>query len=49
MALRLQKELDDANVKLSKAEEAAKFPTSKKKSPMLGSLGKAASGVGVSR
>lgn len=48
MSLSLQKELDETNLKLSKAEEAAKLPTTKKKAPMLGSIGKFPSSDGVS-
>lgn len=47
VSLRLQKELDETNIKLGKAEEAAKLPATKKKAPMLGSIGKFPSGEGV--
>lgn len=47
VSLRLQKELDETNDKLTKAEEAAKLPATKKKAPMLGSIGKMPSTDGV--
>lgn len=48
VSISLQKELDETNLKLSKAEEAAKLPTTKKKAPMLGAIGKFSSNDGVS-
>lgn len=48
VSISLQKELDETNMKLSKAEEAAKLPTTKKKAPMLGTIGKFPSSDGVS-
>lgn len=48
VSLRLQKDLDEANQRLSKAEDG-KTPTGKKKAPMLGSIGKNSSTDGVSK
>lgn len=48
VSLRLQKELNETNDRLAKAEEAAKLPSTKKKAPMLGSIGKFPSSDGVS-
>lgn len=48
VSITLQKELDETNLKLSKAEEAAKLPATKKKAPMLGAIGKLSSSDGVS-
>lgn len=47
VSISLQKELEETNLKLSKAEEAAKLPTTKKKAPMLGAIGKFSSSDGV--
>lgn len=48
VSLSLQKELNETNDRLTKAEEAAKLPSTKKKAPMLGSIGKFPSSDGVS-
>lgn len=48
VSLSLQKELNETNDRLTKAEEAAKLPSTKKKAPMLGTIGKFPSSDGVS-
>lgn len=48
VSISLQRELETANQRLTEAEEAAKLPSSKKKPPMLGSIGKLPSTDGVS-
>ncbi|XP_021938796.1 golgin subfamily B member 1 isoform X3 [Zootermopsis nevadensis] len=49
VAVRLQKELDETNAKLKAKEEASNKETTKKKAPMLGTIGKVSSGEKVSR
>lgn len=48
VSIRLQKELDEANQRLSKVEDG-KTPATRKKAPMLGSIGKNSSTDGVSK
>ncbi|PNF26593.1 hypothetical protein B7P43_G11349 [Cryptotermes secundus] len=49
VAVRLQKELDETNAKLKAKEEANNKEATKKKAPMLGTVGKVSSGEKVSR
>jgi len=44
VAVRLQKELDETNAKLKAKEEASNKEATKKKAPMLGTIGKVSSG-----
>jgi len=44
VAVRLQKELDETNAKLKAKEEASNKESTKKKAPMLGTIGKVSSG-----
>ena len=44
VAVRLQKELDETNAKLKAKEEASNKEATKKKTPMLGTIGKVSSG-----
>lgn len=44
VAVRLQKELDETNAKLKAKEEANNIEATKKKAPMLGTIGKVSSG-----
>lgn len=49
VSIRLQKELDEAKLKISKVEKTNQTSVAKKKAPMLSSIGKLPSGDGVSK